>query len=220
MGPGPFFDHLPMIRRRFLAAAGTVFAVSLGGCIEGGANPDGGAESPTDDDTDGTGENGTGDEDSVPVLTGYTVSDHVVSPVGERSSDMDSWALFLATREAADGHFEAAEGADAAAVRDFIEGTSFESGDRLLYVHAYAPQTCYELGLEEAPHVAANGLPFVGFRVDRTAPDDQPCGDAITSVRMLLRLSFDLDAGSTDVVEVRVSGPRDDPEEFLVEVER
>ncbi|MEF8812591.1 MAG: hypothetical protein V5A55_02075 [Halovenus sp.] len=201
-----------MNRRTFLAGTGLAIA-GLAGCLSNGEGPG------TDDDgTDDSGDDG--DADSVPVLTDYAVSDHVVAPDAERNSDMDAWGLFLATRDAAEGYFGAVDGSGAEAVRTFIDETAFDAGDRLLYIQAFARQTCYDLVLEGEPAVGANGLPGVRVGLDRTAPEDEPCGDAITPVDLLLRLSFDLDAGSTDVVEVQVSGSLNDPEDLLIEAER
>lgn len=183
-------------RRRFLS--GTAVATVLAtGCV-GRGGPGGG---------DGTVISADGEYDSVPALTGYEVSDAAVRPSVERPDDRDSWGLFVASREAADEYFgdsDEADESDAEAVRAFVDETDFDAGDRLLYVEAYAPQTCYELRLEGEPRIAENGLPLVAVRVDRTEPDDAPCGDAVTLVHLLVRLSFDLDAGPTDVVEVRV----------------
>lgn len=197
-----------MNRRTFLA--GTAVALSgLAGCLTSADEPD------TDDGT------GTPDDtDSVPVLTGHTVSDHAVAPDAERTSEMDAWGLFLATSEAAAGYFGTADGTGADAVRAFIEETAFDAGDRLLYVRAFARQTCYDLSLESEPFVAENGLPLVAVGLDRTAPENEPCGDAITPADVLLRLSFDPDAGSTDAVEVHVSGSVNDPDDLLIEAER
>lgn len=167
------------------------------GCVgRGGPGGGDGTATPTDDE-----------KDSVPALTGYEVSDAAVRPSVERPDDRDSWGLFAASREAAEEYFgdsDEADESDAEAVRAFVDETDFDAGDRLLYVDAYAPQTCYELVLEQEPQIAENGLPLVVVRVDRTEPDDAPCGDAVTLVHLLVRLSFDLDAGPADVVEVRV----------------
>lgn len=197
-----------MNRRALLASTGIALSWSLAGCVSNSGDPD---------DSSGADD---GDADSVPVLTGHEVSDHAVTPDVEHAPDMDSWGLFLATRDAADRYFGDVDGSGADEVRTFVDETSFESGDRLLYVHSFAPQTCYELVLDDQPRVAENGLPLVKTELDRLAPADHGCGDAVTPVRLLLRLSFDLDGGSTDVVEVHVSGRADGTEELLVETER
>lgn len=200
-------------RRRFLSgtAAATVLAT---GCVGRGV-PGGG---------DGTVTSTDDENDSAPALTGYEVSDAAVRPSAERPDDQDSWGLFVAGREAADQYFsdpDEADESDAETVRAFVDETDFDAGDRLLYVEAYAPQTCYELALEREPRVAENGLPLVAVRVDRTEPDDAPCGDAVTLVHLLVRLSFDLDAGPADVVEVRVlDDDGENVDEHRVEAER
>jgi hypothetical protein len=194
-----------MNRRRFLAGASVVLPAAFAGCLDDGNDETG---------TDGT---GNGDQDSVPILTGHEVSDHVASPDAERTSDMDAWGLFVASRDAAETYYGHV---DDEGVRAFVDETDFESGDRLVYLEAYAPQTCYEMSLAEDPYVAENGLPTVETTVERLADDDEPCGDAMTAVDVLLRLSFDLEGGSTDVVEAHVTGHRDEPEELLLEAER
>lgn len=105
-------------------------------------------------------------------------------------------------------------------VRAFIGETAFEAGERLVYLHSYGSQTCYEMTLDGEPRIADNGLPVVEATVDRTAPPDQPCGDAVVAVRLLLRLSFDRSLPSPDAVEARVAGNRDETEELLLEAQR
>lgn len=199
------------LTRRGVLSAGVAAALAVAGCTTRGSpgNIDNNTSNPDNRDAD-----------SVPELTGHVVSDHTVTPTGERFSDMDSWGLFLASREAAYEYFGDVDERGAAQVRTFIDETGFDAGDRLLYLHAYAPQTCYKLVLDDEPQIAQNGLPRIDARVDRTAPDDQPCGDAVTSVRLLVRLLFNPEAGSTDVVEVHISGHRDESEELLIEAER
>lgn len=130
---------------------------------------------------------------------------------------MDAWGLFLASEEVAEQYFGDAE--DAASVQSFVDATEFEDGDRLVYLQAYGRQTCYALEIEGEPFVAENGLPRIEAGVARTAGPDQPCGDAITPVRTLLRLSFDLEAGSPDVVGVKIAGDMDGTAELLLEAE-
>lgn len=204
-----------MNRRRFLAATGVTLSVSIAGCLGAIEAPGNGNPGKR---TDGSGDGG--DEDTVPVLLDFDVSQRVVPPEGERDSELDSWALFVAARDVAEGYFGDVDERGAEEVRTFVDETDFEAGERLLYVRAFAPQTCYELVLDEEPFVAENGLPNVNLRANRTASDDEVCGEAMTPVAILLRLAFDPDAGPADVVEVRVSGHRDDAEELLVEAER
>ena len=205
-------------RRGFVsgAAAATLLVT---GCVGNGS----GAGDGTDTPTDGTNTSTEGEKNDVPALTGYEVSDAVVRPSAERPDDHDSWGLFVATREAAEARFgDPKEGSDddVEAVREFVEETDFDAGDHLLYVESYGPQTCYELVLDGEPKIAENGLPRVDARVDRTEPEDQPCGDAVTPVHLLVRLSFDLDAGPADVVEVRVADGWDEVDELRLDAER
>ncbi|MEF8800445.1 MAG: hypothetical protein V5A38_09370 [Halolamina sp.] len=158
--------------------------------------------------------------DDVPVLTDYTVSDQAVTPAGERYSDMDTWGLYLASHEAADEYFGEVEADGADAVRTFVDETAFESRERLVYVHAYAPQTCYELVLDGEPHIAEDGDPVVRTELDRTAGEDEACGDAVTPVRILLRLSFDTDGGAASRVDVHVAGTQDTTEVLTLEAQQ
>ena len=196
-----------MNRRKFLASASMAVPTVLAGCLSRPADP--GADDPDDSDPD-----------AAPVLTGYTVSDQVVTLDGDQLPETEPWGLFLATADAADRHFETGADGNAEAVRSFVDETDFESGDRLLYVLAYAPQTCYELRLDGEPRIADDGRPFVPVETNRTAPDDEPCGDAITPVAVLLRLTFDPDGSPADVVAVHLSGHWDDTQELLIEAER
>jgi hypothetical protein len=187
-----------LTRRAFLSGTATA-TVLVAGCVDGGAG-DGGTNTPTGTGTD----TGTGD---VPALTGYAVSDATVRPSAERPDDEATWGLYLAGRDAAEAYFgdpEESSETDAEAVRSFVAGTDFDAGDRLLYVASYGPQTCYELVLDGDPRVGEAGLPRVDARVERTAPDDQACGEAITPVALLLRLSFAPDPGPPEAVEVHV----------------
>lgn len=205
-----------MNRRGFIAGAGVAVPTLLAGCLNA-ASPgeDDGGEG--GDSTDGDGSDGGDDEDTVPVLTGHQVSQGVATPDVERSSDMDAWGLFVASREAADTYYG---DADDEQVTSFVEETAFDAGERLVFLQAHAPQTCYELVLDGDPYVASNGIPTVEGVTERTAPEDQACGDAMTPVEVLLRLSFDPDAGPTDVLEAKISGHRDRSEALTLEAER
>lgn len=203
-------SQMNMARRRFMTGLCTASLVAVAGCLSSAASEN----DPDDNDDDD-------DKDSEPILTGYSVSDQTVRPAVEHASEMDAWGVFVGSRSTAVDYFTNGDGGDAEALQTFLEETDFEAGDRLLYVEGYAPQTCYELVIDEEPKIAANGLPAVGLGVNRTAPDDQPCGDAITAVDSLLRLSFDIENGApTDVIEVTVTGYKDDPEELLIEIDR
>jgi hypothetical protein len=201
--------------RRDVLYLGAAAALSLAGCTSNGSGGDGETTSePGDGDGNG---NGDGDGGPHPVLTGWDLSDTVVTPDEEHVSDLDSWGLFLASREAAETTWEDVTEAGVEEVRAVIGETAFESGQRLVYLHSYGPQTCYEMNLDGEPRVGDHGLPVVEATVDRTAPTDQPCGDAVVAVHLLLRLSFEPSAPAPDVVEALVAGTRDQPEELLLE---
>jgi|GEM_PF-4440107 len=214
-------------RRRFIHGAAAAAVLTAGCLADGGDDGDGGSDGSDeasgggdgDDGGSGGSGDGGGDRDSVPVLTGHEVSEHAVRPASEQYSNMEAWGLFLASNAAAEEHFGDVEGSGAASVRAFVDATDFESGDRLLYLQAYGRQTCYALEIEGEPSVAENGLPRVEAGVARTAAPDEPCGDAITAVRALLRLSFDPEAGSPDAVEVEIAGHVGGTAELLLEAE-
>lgn len=197
-------------RRSVLAGGATAFAL-LAGCVAEGTN--GGGDSDGDD-----GNGSDGESDGVPVLTDFAVSEEIVVPDEERFSDMDPWAAFLASDAAAEDVFGHVE--DGAGAATFIDETEFDAGETLLFVEAYGPQTCYRLALDGDPQVAENGLPTVAATVERTAPSNELCGDAVTAGHLLLRLSFDPEAPAPDVVEVTVDEANGEPEELLVEAQR
>lgn len=147
----------------------------------------------------------TTDTESSPELTGVTVSDAVVTPEVERRSDMDAWGLFLASRSIAIDYFDTDE-ERTDTVRAFIQATSFEGSERLVYIQAYAPQTCYALELRDDPSIDTDGPPVIDTEVIRTTPADEACGDAITPVELLMRLSFATDGPQPEQAAVRVTG--------------
>jgi hypothetical protein len=160
------------------------------------------------------------DAGSMPVLTGHTVSDVAITPDVERESDMDSWGVFLASQSVATDYFDTTD-EDSDKVQTFVSETAFGDGERLVYIQAFAPQTCYELVLGEDPSIGSNGLPVVDTALNRTAPADQPCGDAITPVELLVRLSFDSDGPPADVVTVQLTESGGDQQSgFQLEAER
>lgn len=90
-----------------------------------------------------------------------------------------------------------------------------------MYVQAFESQTCYELVLGEEPSISTNGLAVVDTELNRTAPADESCGDAITPVEVLVRLSFDPDGQPADVVVVEVTeSDGSQQESFRLEAER
>lgn len=134
---------------------------------------------------------------------------------------MDAWGVFVGSETVAEEYFGSVDEDGAEKVQQFVDETNFKAGDYLLYVEAYAPQTCYELILGDEPEIAENVLPNVELEVNRTKPDDEPCGDAMTAVDLLVRLSFDLDEGGpADIIEVTVAEHRDNPEELAIETDR
>lgn len=159
-------------------------------------------------------------DDSAPKLTDHTVSDVTATPNVERESDMDSWGVFIANRSIATEYFDPEDDA-VEEIQAFVSETDFEDGQRLVYVETYAPQTCYELILGEDPFINSNGSPVIDTELNRTAAESEACGEAITPVDLLVRLSFDPDGPPTDVVVVQVTDAAGNQQEgFQLEAER
>ena len=185
-----------MKRRDFLGATALTLPL-LAGCVD----------APTPDGRDGTGQ------------IGYAVSETVVTPDVERFSDLDAWGLLLASETVAREYFGDVEGGEA--VMPFVEATGFEGGDRLVYVQAYTPETCYELVLAKEPVFGKDGQPILEMEARRTAPAEDPCGEAITPVELLVRLSFAVEAPPVETVIVRVDGTvGTDQERLRIDAER
>ncbi len=149
-----------------------------------------------------------------PVLDGYTVSETAIEPADERYSDMDAFGLFLASSTATADAFPLPEEPEnaTAIVHEFIEATEFSAGERLVYVLAYAPETCYLLGLADPPQVSDTGV-TVPLTVERTN-DDVACGEAVTPVDILFRLNFDRSSSIPDQLTVSITGDLGGPTEL------
>lgn len=229
-----------MHRRGFLAGTGVALPALLAGCLNSAstADDDGNGSGQDGDGSDGDGAgdadgssgddsngdtggdssgNTSGEKDSVPVITGYEVSESVAEPDAERTDGTDAWGLFVASEDAAERYYGDVEDDG---VATFVEKADFEGGDRLVYLQAYGPQTCYAMALDGDPFVSSNGTPTVEAIVERTAGEDEFCGDAMTLVEVLLRITFDLDASTTDVLEAEIAGSQDQPEELTLEARR
>lgn len=170
-----------MKRRDFLGATALSLPL-LAGCVD----------APTPDERDGTGQ------------LEYAVSDAAVTPDVEGDSDTDAWGILLASEAIAREYFGDVDGSEE--VMPFVEATEFEAGDRLVYVQAFAPETCYRLALANEPVVEEGGQPILAMEAKRTAPAADPCGEAITPVELLVRLSFATDAPPAETVIVRIDG--------------
>ncbi|MFW6320631.1 MAG: hypothetical protein ACOC0Z_02165 [Halohasta sp.] len=208
-----------------MQAVGTSSTLVIAGCLSdsspGNTTGNSSGDDEVDDDAEKNDSSTDDDKDQPRVLTGYTVSEHAVTPAVEHRSDMDAWGVFVGSESVAEEYFGSVDEEGAEQVQEFVEETDFEAGEYLLYVEAYAPETCYELVVDGEPDVAENGLPTVEMAVTRTEPEDEACGEAMTAVDLLVRLSFDLDEGGpADSIEVTVSGHRDDPEEVAIETDR
>jgi hypothetical protein len=128
----------------------------------------------------------------------------------------------LASRSAADRYFGESDESGAIDVRAFITDTEFGAGDRLLYLQSSAPQSCYTLTIVDEPTITEDGIQRVDTSIERTVPDDYACADVITTVRLLVRLSFASNTDPPDIVKVHITlvqlnpatrsvyGPRDE----------
>ncbi|WEL22169.1 hypothetical protein [Halorhabdus sp. BNX81] len=193
-----------MDRRKFLAGAGLSLSATVSGCI----GPDGPPVRTTKDDSEISGGTESDDGPDTPVLTGFDVSEQSVTV------DLNDWryepgGVFLGSRDAALKYF-----GDTTA-KTYVEDTDFENGERLVYVRAVARQTCYELRLNNDPQMTDGAVSF-SVGINRTSPTDEPCGDAMTAIATLLRLSFDPGGPPADVVSVSVAG---ESEALRLEVE-
>lgn len=171
-----------MDRRTFCVAA-VGGAVSLAGC--GDSSP--GARTTT--------------ADPDPTVIDHVVADQPIRPTTDQDG-LDAWGRYVASADAAASVFGADE--------QFVTATEFEAGERLVFVEAYAPQTCYRMVLDGA-RVDDQGRVALDVRTERTAPEDQACGEAMTPVAVLVRLRFDPDGPAAETVRAVV----DDGEETI-----
>lgn len=153
------------------------------------------------------------------ALAGYTVSESVETPNVEHVSDMDAWGVYIGSRAVADEYFHTSDENVAESHLAFIEETNFEHGETLIYVQAYGPQTCYALELEAPPTTTETNQPHIPLTIERTAGENESCGEAMTPVEILLRLAFNPDHGPSDHVAVTVNSDRKAPEELQLELE-
>lgn len=216
-----------MNRRTVLTGTGIALTAVLSGCLDETTDPQTSDESgngdgngnPDHTPANNSSTDGNGDTDAVPVLTDYTVSEAVITPDKERTSEMEAWGAFVASESVADEYFEHSDAPGADKVRSFVDETAFDAGERLVYVQAYAPQTCYELALDGEPTISDDGLTTINTAVNRTAGENEACGDAVTPVELLVRLSFDLEASIPDVVVVEIDGGTGDPDALRLKAE-
>lgn len=198
-----------MDRRTFVTMAVLGFG-GLAGCT--------GAPPPGDSTETTTTQPGT-TRDTGQVVTGYAVSESVEPPDVEQFSDLDAWGVFIGSRAVADEYFNSPDVNTSEPHLRFIEETDFDHDETLVFVQAYGPQTCYALELVAPPTTTENNRPHISLSVERTAGADEACGDAMTPVGILLRLSFDPEHGHSDVVAVTVNSYKDTPEELQLELE-
>lgn len=197
-----------MHRRTFVATTGVAVTGAIAGCLNNDSNDD--------NSNDQNGNDGS-NPDRIPQLTGHAVSDTAPTPTVERDGSTDAWGLHIASRDAVNAYYGDIDDED---VQAFIEDTDFEGGDRLLYVQAYGRQTCYELQLADEPQDSQDGETTIDTEVVRTADENMACGEAITPVKLLLRLSFEFDSRSVDTVEVNITGHRGETERLTLDARR
>lgn len=150
---------------------------------------------------------GCADEDPAgpPAIQSVTVSD--VTPVRRVAEEtaLEPWGRFIGSASAA--REELVKGTDPSPAA-FVEATDFTAGERLLFVQAYGRQTCYRLDLLDGPRLTETDRPLAVVAVRRTEPPENPCGDAITPVSLLSRISFVPDRRLPSRFDVRVRRPR------------
>lgn len=154
-----------MSKQTFIAIVAVVGLVSLGGCLGG----------PVDD---GTPADTTPSNDSEATIASTTVSNTMPTLANESRNNT---VVYLTSEDEA---YEAL----ALEKSDFVNETDFES-EALLFVQMRASQTCY---MTNVSNLAASNTTLTGdVGVHRTAPADQPCGDAITHPSTFVRVVFD-----------------------------
>lgn len=139
-----------------------------------------------------------------PAIQSVTRSDIAPTRRVPAESELQPWGRFLGSASAAQKAL--LDDVDPAPI-EFVETTDFEAGDRLLFVQAYGRQTCYRLEVVDSPRITRTGRPVAGVTVQRTEPPEVACGDAITPVSILLRVTFDVDRPLPDQFGVRVDRP-------------
>ncbi len=173
-----------MIRRQVLGVLTTATGIGLGGCTM---------------------------SDRPPEVVDVTRSQQTKHPATAPDRDQTPWGRYMASEESARTLFDVATDDSSDAVATFIENTSFDAGNRLVYVLAYGPQTCYELTIDATPTIGPQDTLRIDTQVHRTAPSTQPCGDAITLVDLLVRIRITPDTATVPTAQVTVARPNASP---------
>lgn len=128
-----------------------------------------------------------GDSTETAGIEARTESSHApVGIDGEHFFD-EPQVVYIRERGDADGLVLPEDGEERASVVAFIDETDYDT-EALVYIQSIAPQICYTLDVGE--FAVEEGTLTAHATTPRTAPDDQPCGDAVISPRVLVRLTF------------------------------
>lgn len=116
-----------------------------------------------------------------------TESPHAPVGIDEEHLFDEPQVVYVREQGDADGLVLPEDGEKRTAVVDFIDETDYDA-EALVYVQSIAPQICYRLDVGE--FAVDDGTLTAHVTTPRTAPDDEPCGDAVISPRALIRLTF------------------------------
>lgn len=116
-----------------------------------------------------------------------TESPHTPVGIDEEHLFDEPQVVYISRQSDADGLVLPEDGEERASVVAFIDETDYDT-EALVYIQSIAPQICYTLDVGE--FAVDEGTLTAHATTPRTAPDDQPCGDAVTSPRALIRLGF------------------------------
>lgn len=116
-----------------------------------------------------------------------TESPHAPVGIDEEHLFDEPQVVYVRERADADAFVLPEDGDEREAVVEFVDATDFDA-EALVFVQSIAPQICYTLDVGE--FTVEEGTLTAHATTPRTAPDDQPCGDAVISPRALIRLAF------------------------------
>ncbi len=135
-----------------------------------------------------------------PRLDGHAVVGIPGDPLG-LASHQDRGGLVIPTTDALT---DVLADLDHDRTREFVEATAFGNGEVLIYLATTARQTCYSLEIDRI-EVAGEDV-AIDAAAARTAPREDPCGDAITPLAAFVRLSFEPDGGMPGAVRAHFAG--------------
>lgn len=128
-----------------------------------------------------------GESTEAEAIEDRTESPHAPVGIDEEHFFDEPQVVYIREQRDADGLVLPNDEDERTAVVDFIDETDFDS-EALVYIQSIAPQLCYTLDVGE--FAVDDGTLTATATTPRTAPDDQPCGDAMISPSALVRLTF------------------------------